>query len=139
MPTVRHAAATLVAAAILAAPPGAAAAGPYGVYRVVDPIQRPPSFTVRLLRPGAACRRVAHTHRACFTIRQAHASDLIGVGRLTVSGRRLGFRDGVTGACPDRTGHYTWRRVGHRLRLTVLGDNCAGRRHLFTARAWRSI
>lgn len=132
----------IVAALVLAAPsigsPAIAlASAPYGSYRLVDRIQRPPEFTLRLMRPGTTCRRVARTTHSCFTLRQRGTIELVGVGRLTFSGHRMFFRDSVTGACPGSAGRYTWRRRGAGLRVSAGSDSCAGRRHLFAAGLWR--
>jgi hypothetical protein len=131
------AAALTVAAGVIGAPATAMDSGPFGTYRLVDPIQRPPEFTLRLMRPGTTCRRVARTSRSCFTLRQRGTLELVGVGRLIVSGHRMLFRDNVTGACPDSAGRYSWQRRSAGLRVTTRSDRCAGRRHLFAAGLWR--
>ena len=132
-------AALAVVAPLLGSPATALASGPFGTYLLVDPIQRPPEFTVRLMRPGTTCRRVARTKHSCFTLRQRGSLELVGVGRLTVSGRAMVFRDNVTGACPGSTGQYAWRRRRAGLRVSAGSDACAGRRHLFAAGLWRRI
>ncbi len=120
-----------------AAPAAASAAGPFGTYRLVDPIQRPEQFTLRLMRSGKTCRRVAHTRYACFTLSQRGSDELTGVGRLRVAGRRLTFTDGSVAACPGVAGRYTWRLRGSALRVSGARDACAGRRHLFLAGPWK--
>ncbi len=114
----------------------ASAAGPWGTYRLVDPVQRPPQFTVRLVRSSAACRRLAGTRGPCFTLRQRGGDELLGSGRVIFSGRRLTFRDSVTGACPGQDGAYTWRHAAHGLRVRAGDDECSGRRHLFVVGVW---
>jgi len=137
MRRLRLAAALAVAAPLIGSPATALASTPFGSYRLVDPIQRPPEFTLRLMRPGTTCRRVARTTHSCFTLRQRGTLELVGVGRLIVSGHRMLFRDNVTGACPGSAGRYTWRRRSGGLRVSAGSDSCAGRRHLFAAGLWR--
>jgi hypothetical protein len=114
-----------------------ASASVFGTWQLVDPIQRPSHFTVRITHRGAYCRALARTRHSCYTIRKGSMGELVDSGRVGVSGHRVSFSDGATGECPGRTGRYTWRRVKRGIRLHGLQDLCAGRRHLFVAGTWK--
>jgi hypothetical protein len=134
---VRVLAIVLAATAALGAGAAAAAASPYGKYRLVDRIEHPARFTLRMLRPGPTCRKVVHTRQRCFTLRQGPATEYIGEGLLSVSGHQLSFRDDVRGSCPGAVGRYTYKQATGGLAVRLVSDSCPGRRHLFLAGLWR--